>query len=190
MHALSDKAIGTAPLQSVTIRWVDDETSMQMLVDDLMARTEYSETWPFMDWVEEAAADQDTRLLGAFNTDTGQWAGFIAFRSESQIKPDKPGKALVEAEVSIESLYVTEEERRSGIGTTLMQLAIDFVNASIQALRAKHMLLKLDIRINFIADCFSEPAFKIASNGLEKLCALQAEKVSVQNQVTLAVEDA
>jgi GNAT superfamily N-acetyltransferase len=190
MHALNDKAVGTAPLQSVTIKWVDDEETMQMLLDDLIARTEYSETWPFMDWVEEAAADNDTRLLGAFNADTAQWAGFIAFRLELQIKPQKPGQANVEAEVSIESIYVTEEERKSGIGTTLMQIAIDTINTSIQSLRAKHVLLKLDIHISFVADCFSEPAFKIASNGLKKLCALQAEKIVVQDQITLAMEDA
>ncbi len=189
MHALIDKASGTAPLQSVTIKWIDDETSIDELIDDLMMRTEHSETWPFMDWVEEASADRDTRLLGAFNTDLGQWAGFIAFRPDLQLRPQQPGKAKLEVEMSIESLYVTEGERNSGIGTTLMQLAVDSVNASIQAIRAKHVLLALDIQINFVADCFSEQAFKIASSGLAKLYALQSERVIVQNQITLSLEE-
>ena len=190
MHALNHETIERAPLQSVTIKWIDDDTSSKMLIDDLLARTEFSDTWPFMDWIEEATADQDTRLLGAFNSDSNQWAGFIAFRLELQIKPDKPGKALIEAEVSIESLYVTEEERKKGVGSVLMRLAIDSINASIQSLRAKHVLLKMDIRLSFIADCFSEHAFKIASNGLSKLCALQGETIVVQDQITLSIEDA
>lgn len=189
MHALNASTNSPAPLQSVTIKWVDDEATRQALIDDLMARTEFSDTWPFMDWVDEAAADQNTRTLGAYSTDVSQWAGFIAYRSEFSVRPEKPGKARLEAEISIESLYVTEQERKNGIAATLMQLAMDAVNASIQAIRAQHLLLKLDVRITFAADCFSEPAYKLASNGLNRLCSLQVEKIEVQNQITLSVDD-
>lgn len=189
MHALNASPNSPTPLQSVTIKWVADEMARQALINDLMARTEFSDTWPFMDWVDEAAADQDTRILGAYNADLDQWAGFIAYRSEFHIKPEKPGKALLEAEISIESLYITEQERRNGVAATLMQLAMEAVNASIQALRAQNLLLNLDLRLNFIADCFSEPAHKVASNGLNRLCSLQGEKIEVQSQITLSVDD-
>jgi GNAT superfamily N-acetyltransferase len=188
MQALNVSA-NSAPLQSVTIRRVADEPTRQALVDDLMARTEFSDTWPFMDWIEEAVADAATKTLGAYNTAVSQWAGFIAYRSELNIRPEKPGRALLEVNISVESIYVTEQERGKGVANTLMQLAMDAVNAAIQALRAQHLLLKLDARINFTADCFSEPAYKIVSSGLNRLCSLQTEQVEVQNQIALSIDE-
>lgn len=189
MHALTTSKNKLIPIESETIKWIVDEPSRRALIDDLMVRTEFSDTSPFMDWIEEAAADPATRILGAYSTDIGQWAGFITYRPEFLISPKKPGTASLETEISIESLYVTEQERQNGVASRLMQLAIDAVNTSIQMVRAQNPLLKLSLRITFIADCFSEPAHKIASQGLSRLCSLQLEPIDVQNQITISLED-
>jgi hypothetical protein len=189
MPALLNSKIPSSPLQSVSVKWITSETTRQALLDDLLTRTEFSETWPFMEWIEEAAADQATKILGAYNSGIEQWAGFITFRSEFSIKPAKPGQATLTAEISVDSLYITEQERGKGMATTMMQIAVDSINASIQAVRAQNLLLKLDLHINFTADCFSHEAQKIALDGLTRLCSLQTEKIEVANRITLFSDD-
>lgn len=184
----SNIAEAKTPLQSVAIKWVTDEKNRAELVNDLMTRTEYSDTSPFMDWVEEASADIKTKTLGAYNSDIGQWAGFLAFRTEYKIMPEKPGKARIVAEIQIESVYLTEQERGKCIANVLMEMAIDSINGEIENIKANNMLLKMSVEIAFIADCFSDAACHVATKGLNRLMFLNKD-AAVQNHITLVLDE-
>jgi GNAT superfamily N-acetyltransferase len=173
------------PLQSVAIKWVVGEEARAALTDDLMARTEFSDTSPFMDWVEEAGADTHTQILGAYNSDLNQWAGFLACRTEYEIKPERPGKAKLATEIQIESLYVTESERGKKIASVMMEMAMDAINNSIEEMRTKNLLLKMDVEITFIADCGSAESYQVASKGLNRLLFLRKDVSAMKNQISL-----
>lgn len=181
--------IRTKTLQSISIRWITNPEDRDAIIDDLMDRTEHSDTWPFMDWVDEAFSDPAISLLGAYNSDLGMWAGFFAFRYEQKVAPVRPGVATIHGEFSMEYAYMTESERKHGISDTMVMISINHVNETIEAARAENPLLRWNISIAVAADCFDAASEKLARKSITYIQAHQGNDLLLQDRVTTQLED-
>lgn len=122
--------------------------------DAMYAQSQYLETWPFMDWLDEAVSDPEIRLFGIRDQ---HWRGFLAYSVENN--PVLHAARQSERVILLRYLYVGESSQNQRFGSRLCEAVSSPMIGSVWKLAHEDQSAGRDTSVILRADIFSAAAY-------------------------------
>lgn len=145
---------------SVVISPVDSVTEADRLLLSLERRTNHSDTWPFFEWVEYGMMEPDVEMIAVRPNGHVDNLGFAVFSIQANAQTAVFSTRTLSLDVEIHRLYVSDSDRRRGLGLGLVAAIV----ADVGRILANHVnsLSGINrINVHLLGDSFSPEAARL-----------------------------